>query len=215
VSDARADIPPLRRQVGDELRAVVDTLLSHDAPDDELREALDLLRQARGHLQGPALDVYNPAEFRRRQAIDGWDAYLDLTMFGGGTNPLGMPMPLELGRDDEGNAYAEGVVRLNRAYVGGPGMVHGGYVAALIDHVFGAALHAGGTVAVTASLTVRYREPTPIDRDLRFRATFDRPRGRRLHGRATCHCGDLCTAEAEGLFLLVDLGAMEERAAQH
>ena len=215
VNDAVSDTTHLRRQVGDELRAVIDTLLANDAPPGELAEALRLLGQARDHLQGPELAAYNAAEYRRRRAANGWDVFLELTMFGGLTNPLGMPMPLELGVDDEGRAFAEGVVRLGRAYVGGPGMVHGGYVAALIDHVFGAALHAGDTLAVTATLTVRYREPTPIDRDLRFRAVFDRPKGRRLRGRATCHCADVCTAEAEGLFLLVDMNAMEERAAQH
>lgn len=215
MSDGRPDTSHLRRQVSDELRAVIDTLLAHDAPADELREALRLLAEARHHLSGPELAVYNAAEARRNRAVDGWDQYLDLTMFGGLTNPLGMPMPIELGTDGEGRAYAQGVVRLGRAYVGGPGMVHGGYVAALIDHIFGAALHAANVLAVTATLTVRYREPTPIDRDLRLRAVFDEPRGRRLHGTATCHCAEVCTAEAEGLFLLVDIAAMEERAAQH
>jgi acyl-CoA thioesterase FadM len=87
-------------------------------------------------------------------------------------------------------------------------------VAGLIDHMFGAAMHAGPVVAVTASLTVRYLLPTPVDRDLRVRAWFDRADGRRLHGRATCHDGETCTAEADGLFIRVDMEAMAKRNAE-
>ncbi len=210
-----ADTATLRRQVGDELRAVIDALLSHDAPAEELAGALELLRAARWRLHGPPLERFDAAQYRRGRYGNGWEAYLDLTMFGGRANPLGVPMPLELGVDGEGRAFAEGVVRLGRAYIGGPRMVHGGYVAALIDHIFGAALHAGDYLAVTATLTVRYREPTPIERDLRLRAVFEPRQGRRLHGHATCHVGDVCTAEADGLFLLVDIDAMVERSARH
>lgn len=213
--DTDAEIEPLRRLLGDELRGVVDDLLSCRTPAGDLTEALDLVRAARARLRGPqgAPHPHRP-DYWSAASAPSWDAYMDTTMFGGRVNPLGMPMPLELGRDDEGRAYAEGVVRLGRAYLGGPGMVHGGYVAALVDHVFGAALHAGDTRAVTATLQIRFVEPTPIGRDLRFRAWFEQPSGRRLHGRATCHDGDVCTAEAEGLFLLVDMGDMAARVAR-
>ncbi len=214
--DEHDDTMPLRRRVGDELRAVIDTLLSHQAPRAGLDEALALLQEARHALEGPVLDAFNAAPDYWSGGSDRparWDAYMDMTMFGGRVNPLGMPMPLQCGLDTNGQPWAEGVVRLGRAYLGGPNMVHGGYVAGLIDHMFGAAMHASPVVAVTASLTVRYLSPTPVDQELRLRAWFERAQGRRLHGRATCHAGEVCTAEAEALFMRVDMRSIAERMA--
>ena len=203
----------LRLQAGDELRAVIDTLLTRDTPVAGLEDALRQLRGARDALDGPPQAPFNAAQdywVHDPGRAGRWDAYMDMTMYGGRVNPLGMPMPVHTGTD-EGRQWAEGVVRLGRAYLGGPNMVHGGYVAGLIDHMFGAALHAGPVVAVTASLTVRYVSPTPIDQDLRVRAWFEARQGRRLHGRATCHAGETCTAEAEALFLRVDMQSMAEQ----
>lgn len=208
------DVAALRLQLGDELRAVIDALLTRDAPADRLATALHAVRGALGDLDGPPLAPFNAAPGYWAGGAghpERWDAYMELTMFGGRVNPLGMPMPLEFGIDAEGRRWAEGVVRLGRAYLGGPNMVHGGYVAGLLDHMFGAAMHSSPITAVTASLTIRYLSPTPIGQDLRFRAWFEPEEGRRLHGRATCHHGDECTAEAEALFLRVDMEAIAER----
>ncbi|MHB8681004.1 MAG: PaaI family thioesterase [Acidimicrobiales bacterium] len=204
----------LRRAVGDELRHVIDTLLSHRAPPDGLEEARRLIEQARLALGGPDLGRYQQAPgfwAEGGTSSRGWDAYIDTSVFGGGTNPLGMPMDIEYGRDTDDVVYAAGTVTLGRPYEGGPGMVHGGYVAGLIDHLFGAAMHAVPVTAVTASLTVRFVAPTPVHRPLHFRAWFDQPRGRRLNGRATCHAGDTLTAESEGLFVIVDMTDMAQR----
>ncbi|HUY64412.1 MAG TPA: PaaI family thioesterase [Acidimicrobiales bacterium] len=206
------DTKELRRQVGGELRAVIDTLLSRRAPEAGLHRALELLGEVRDQLGGPEVAPYNSAPgFWSGDTGGGWDSYIDVSVFGGGVNPLGTPMDLYWGTDDEGRYFADGTVSLGRPYEGGPGMVHGGYVAGLIDHMFGAAMHAGPVTAVTATLTVRYLAPTPIDRPLHLRAWFDKASGRRLVGRATCHHGDVLTAEAEGLFIRVDMAEMAER----
>ena len=207
----QADPAELRRRVGDELRAVIDDLLCQETPADGLEQALALLGQARRALAGPPAPAYNAVPGYWSGAAESWGSYLDMTMFGGGVNPLGMPMAPEFGIDDAGRPYAEGTVRLGRAYLGGPNMVHGGYVAGLLDHMFGLALHAAPMVAVTATLSVRYVAPTPIDEHLRLRAWFEPAKGRRVVGRATCHHGEVLTAEAEGLFLTVDMVKMAEQ----
>ena len=202
----------LRRQAGDELRAVIDALLSRWTPAAGVDEAIGHLRAARRALVG---DDGTPYPESPGMWVDGthsgWTTYIDASVFGGGINPLGMPMRMERGFDERGHMYAEGVVRLGRAYEGGPGMVHGGYVAGLIDHMFGAAMHSEDVTAVTATLTVRFVAPTPVHEDLRLRAWFEPRRGRRLLGRATCHHGEVLTAEAEGLFINVDMGDMARR----
>lgn len=204
----------LKRQLGDELRAVIDALLTHQVPDDELERAVRLVADAGRALDGPPAPAYNASLDYWKGGDRAWGSYLDMTLFGGRINPLGMPMAQHFGHDPEGRPFAEGTVRLGRAFLGGPDMVHGGYVAGLLDHMFGMALHAGPLTAVTATLTVRYVAPTPIDRDLRLRAWFEPSAGRRLRGRATCHHGEVLTAEAEGLFLRVDLVEMAIRNAQ-
>jgi acyl-coenzyme A thioesterase PaaI-like protein len=208
---AEDDAAELRRRVGDGLRAVIDDLLCHETPEEGLRESLALLDRLRRALDGPPAPPYNAVSGYWTGAAASWGGYMDMTMFGGGVNPLGMPMPVDFGLDDEGRPFAQGTVRLGRAYLGGPNMVHGGYVAGLLDHMFGLALHAGPMVAVTATLTVRYLAPTPVGQDLRLRAWFEPAKGRRVVGRATCHHGEVLTAEAEGLFLKVDRVKMAER----
>jgi acyl-coenzyme A thioesterase PaaI-like protein len=213
MTDGASDPLPLRRQVGDALRGVIDTLLCSSTPPAGLERALGLLAEARTCLEGPAAPPYNAVDGYWTGQHESWGSYLDMTMFGGRVNPLGMPMDPEYGHDPEGRPYAEGTVTLGRAYLGGPDMVHGGYVAGLLDHMFGLALHAGPLVAVTATLTIRYVAPTPVGRPLRLRAWFEPGERRRLVGRATCHDGEVLTAEAEGLFLKVDMMAMAERNA--
>ena len=57
---------------------------------------------------------------------------------------------------------------------------------------------------MTGTLTVRYRRPTPLHRDLRFEGTLDRVEGRKIFTTGRCFDGDDVTAEAEGLFIPVD-----------
>lgn len=201
--------------MGDELRSVIDALLSRRPTVAGLEEALQLLERTRAALDGPPAPAYNahPGYWTGTAGEEAWGSYLDMTMFGGGVNPLGMPMDIAYGVDGAGQPFAEGTVRLGRPYLGGPDMVHGGYVAGLLDHMFGLALHAGPLVAVTATLTVRYVAPTPVDRDLHLRAWFEPARGRRVTGRATCRAGDELTATAEGLFISVDMAEMAARNA--
>lgn len=204
--------PELRRAVGDELRSLTEALCERDAPDTGLAAALEALRAARSHLDGPPRASYNGDDaYWSDTSGASWQGYVDWTPFGGGANPLGQPAAIEHGRDGDGRPRAVARVRLGQAYQGGPGMVHGGYVAGLLDHVFGLAMHAGGLRGVTAALEVRYLTPTPIRTELAFEAVFEPPSGRRLVGRATCRAGETLTAEAVGRFVTVDMVAMSEQ----
>jgi len=212
---APEDAIELKRRVGDHVRSVIDALLTRQSTAAGLERALHLLEQTTEALDGPEAPAYNavPGYWTGEGREGAWGSYLDMSMFGGGVNPLGMPMVVEYGADAQGQPYAEGTVRLGRPYLGGPDMVHGGYVAGLLDHMFGMALHAAPLVAVTATLTVRFVAPTPVDRPLRLRAWFEPARAKRVVGRATCHAGEDLTAEAEGLFIRVDMTAMAARNA--
>ena len=63
---------------------------------------------------------------------------------------------------------------------------------------------------MTGTLTIRYRRPTPLHRDLRFEGTLERVEGRKIFTRGRCFDGDTMTAEAEGLFVRVDFQKLAE-----
>ena len=71
-------------------------------------------------------------------------------------------------------------------------------IALAFDEVLGIANIAAGHPGMTARLTIHYRKPTPLFRDLRFLAGLDRVEGRRIMSRAEVWDGETLTAEAEG-----------------
>jgi len=65
---------------------------------------------------------------------------------------------------------------------------------------------------MTCTLTIRYRKPTPLYTELRFEATIVRIEGRKIFTEGRVYAGELLTAEAEGLFISVDLTRMRQLA---
>ena len=57
---------------------------------------------------------------------------------------------------------------------------------------------------MTGTLTVRYRNPTPLHQELRFEGRLERVEGRKIFTTGTCRVGSTLTAEAEGIFISVD-----------
>ena len=92
---------------------------------------------------------------------------------------------------------------------GPPGYLHGGLAAALLDETMAAlSLVLDDARTVTATLSLRYRQPVPIDgRPLRIEAwRDDRRAGRRVrsvHGRIVLGDGS-AAVEATGLFARVE-----------
>ena len=95
-------------------------------------------------------------------------------------------------------------VRFGSAYEGPPGSVHGGVVAATFDEVLGMTQSLSGQPGMTGTLSVKYRRPTPLHRDLRFEGTLEGVDGRKIFTKGRCFDGDDLTAEADGLFVRVD-----------
>ena len=139
----------------------------------------------------------------------------DHSLFRGDRNPLAPPLRVTTGTDDDGQPVIVGEVLLDRSREGPPARVHGGYVAGLFDDVLSGvpSLVDAGPV-VTGRLSIRYRQPTPLDVDLRFEARVIRHSGRRLVARARCLApradgGHEVTAEAEALFVSIPRRSQE------
>ena len=123
-------------------------------------------------------------------------------------NPVAPPMRLTVVGDQ-----VEGTAVFGTAYEGPPGHVHGGFVAAAFDELLGMAQSLTGNPGMTGSLTVRYRKPTPLHREIRFAGRVDRVEGRKIFTSGTLFDGETLCAEAEGLFISVDFERMRELAA--
>ncbi|HYZ18104.1 MAG TPA: PaaI family thioesterase [Gaiellaceae bacterium] len=88
---------------------------------------------------------------------------------------------------------------------GGPGLAHGGMVAALLDEACGLVATWYRFPSVTGRLFVDYRRPVPINRPLVVRARVEDAKGRRVHVRGDLAEGDEVLAEARMAFVHVPL----------
>ena len=83
--------------------------------------------------------------------------------------------------------------------------MHGGWIALAFDEMLGIANIATGHPGMTGRLTIRYRRPTPLHRPMEFEGWTDQVDGRRVVTRGTLTVDGSVTAEAEGLFVVIDL----------
>lgn len=128
-------------------------------------------------------------------------ARMPLSPFAGELNPIAPPLELRY----EGERLL-GSVLLSRAYVGPPGVVHGGVVAGLMDQMVAAAGQRFEAAGVTARMTVEFRRPTPLGARLELAAWLEPPedpaqRTRRVRAEIR-HEGE-ATVTAEALIVVV------------
>jgi acyl-coenzyme A thioesterase PaaI-like protein len=102
------------------------------------------------------------------------------------------------------------MVTFEWAYQGPPGHVHGGFVAAMFDEALGLTQSLSGQPGMTGTLTVRYRKPTPLNTELRLEGRILRVEGRKIFTAAQLRAGETLTAEADAVFITVDLTAMQK-----
>lgn len=202
------------RALTGELRAIAEALSVSELRREDVADAARLAGRIRAALEGaPRRRWYDAEEPNPAGSEDSRRAYLEQSPIRGQLNPIAPPLVLEPATRPDGSPSLVGRLVLGRRYEGPPHGVHGGWVAALFDEVLGAAQGLVGNSGMTAILQVRYREVTPIEEELRFESWVEEQRGRRLTARATCHAGDTLTADAEGVFLRVDFGKVQEQMA--
>lgn len=192
-----------RRRLARAMREVIDRLTTSDAPEAELRAAADGLERYAARLAThPRRNL--PLGYGESANAGDVAAFFDYSPMIGLSNPLAPPIVLEV----EGTTV-HGKVRFGAAYEGPPGCVHGGFVAAAFDEVLGFVQSTTGQPGMTGTLTIRYRRPTPLDTDLRFEATVQRVEGRKIFAEGRLYAENTLTADAEGIFISVDLVKMQ------
>ncbi len=195
IPDSAAFATPERAALASSIRALIDTVMSvEDVPASTLQAVAQEVEQltfrlGRGRDEGAG---YHP-----RSHGD----YLPRSPIVGEASPLSPRLDWEVVTGDAGRPEVEARGTFGAAYEGPPSFVHGGWIACAFDEVLGIANIVAGHPGMTARLTVHYRRPTPLFRELRLRAWVDRVEGRRVMSRAEIYDGETLTAEAEGLFV--------------
>ncbi len=125
----------------------------------------------------------------------------------GGANPMGLGA--RHWRDGD-VAVMEAVI--GKAFEGAPGRSHGGIIATLIDETMGFVLGLHGLFALTARLVVTYRAAAPVGQSVVARAWLEHRDGRKLTIGATVSAGDVRVADAEALFITVDVANLLDQS---
>jgi uncharacterized protein (TIGR00369 family) len=190
-------------ELGAALRELVDAAVRTEVPLAELAEAAGLARELAARLRAESRELHEIASVDDPQIGERWYS----PVYGPG-NPVAPPMIAT----DTPDGRATGRVTLGKPHEGPPGLVHGGVVATLLDHVLARAIRAAGRGGLTATLTVTYRRPVHLGVPLLAIAEMGSTDGRRTTAHARLVAEDepgTTLAEAEGLFVAL----RPERAA--
>jgi acyl-coenzyme A thioesterase PaaI-like protein len=192
--------------LADELRRLIETLQITDVPEADLGALLadlrvwhgrvaDLPRRTSWYLD----DSLSPAEVFDVTAYGGREvSHVHRSPILGRLNAASPPLEIEMVTDDE-RPRAEGSVTFTATHEGGPGIVHGGWIAAVMDEMLGMAQPLSGIAGFTGTITVRYRSPAPTYATLHLVARVDHVEGRKIFMSGTCHAGEVLVAEAEAV----------------
>ena len=118
----------------------------------------------------------------------------------GDTNPAAPRLALM--RTDEG-LRAE--ITLNTIYQGPPGLVHGGWIAAMLDQAVGSVSAVETSPGLTANLEIDYRRPTPLFTPLEITSWVDRVEGRKVYVAGQIRAHGEVTAEGTALMIRVEV----------
>lgn len=90
-------------------------------------------------------------------------------------------------------------------YKGFHDILHGGVIATALDEILAwTAILVAGTMAVTVTMELKYRQPARSTDEYQLRGRLVERRGRRLLLEGTCSAQQVVVAEASSLFLAVD-----------
>jgi acyl-coenzyme A thioesterase PaaI-like protein len=186
---------PERSRLAEAVRRAIDVVMTaEDATVEQMNDAAARIEAATAVLTGPR--AAGTDGLRRTSPNRNHGDYLPRSPIVGESSPLAPPIAWEWVPP-----RIVGHVVFGAAYEGPPGYVHGGIIALAFDEMLGMANIASGHPGMTGTLTVRYRRPTPLYREVDFEAWTVKVEGRRIATRGTLsHDGTLC-AECDGLFV--------------
>jgi acyl-coenzyme A thioesterase PaaI-like protein len=203
-ASAAPDLPINR--VAAALRRIGAVTIGQPVEDDDLSEAAvqltgvaDRLEKAatrskrRRHTPGPTgFDGLHPQDHFPTSPMIGF------------ANPIAPPVEVWAVHGPDGQREVRGRVTFDYPYEGPPTCVHGGVIAELFDELLGLSNILAGLGAMTGTLTIRYRRPTPLLAPIELAARHTGTERRKVFAWGGMYSEGELTAEAEGVFILVE-----------
>src|SRR5271157_654704 len=113
-------------------------------------------------------------------------------------NPMGIPL-----RISASGAEATATVMTTALFEGPPGILHGGFVAAMLDALLSTLVQAQEIRAFTVKLDVRFLRAVNIGTELQLHGTITAVEGRKVHAAGSIRGGDDLIAEADARFITI------------
>lgn len=190
--------------LGAALRDLVDAAVRTEVPVERLAEATSAARELAALLRTEQRGLAEIAGVDDPEVGERWYN----PVYGPGS-PIAPPLLVQ-DFSDEGRCVGRATV--GKAHEGPPGLVHGGVLAMLLDHVLARSARIAGRGGLTSGLTVRFRRPVPLGVPLVVTGQLGEVDGRRSMAVArVAAADDPDTTLAEGEATLVAL--RPERAA--
>ena len=191
-----------RQRLAAALRPLITITLSAQLDDAALAEAAEVVEALSASLNqqaGPGKHPRRPPDMARPP-----QEFFPSSPITGLLNPIAPPVKVwAVDGADGGYREIRGEAYFDYPYEGPPTCVHGGVIAETFDEVLGAANMVADNAAMTGTLTIRYRKPTPLRTGLRIEARCLGRDGRKIRTWGGIFHGDVLTAEAEGIFIVV------------
>jgi uncharacterized protein (TIGR00369 family) len=185
-------------ELGAALRELVDAAVRTEVPIADLEKATAAAQEVTALLSADLREVHEIASVDDPETGERWYS----PVYGPGS-PVAPPMLVE-DFPDEGRCV--GRVTVGKKHEGPPGLVHGGVLAILLDHVLARSARAAGHGGLTATLTVTYRRPVHLGVPLVVIGQLGSVHGRRATATARLVAeDDSGTTLAEGEAVLVAL----------
>jgi acyl-coenzyme A thioesterase PaaI-like protein len=177
-----------RRELGESLRRLLDVVVQTGAAPAELAAATRAIDELTARLAAPVV--------RASRSVAAGSYRSHMSLVGGLSHPIAPELRMEV---HEGGGH--GTVVIGPLFQGGPGLVHGGVLALLIDHAMGCVAAGPERPAMTVRLTMRYLKPTPLGVQLTVSVRLDKIEHRKLHLTAEITADGQVTVEADAVFL--------------
>jgi len=114
-------------------------------------------------------------------------------------NDNAVDLGLQFQPDDKGGVSAR--FRGNAGFQGYKGILHGGFISALLDAAMGSCLLHKGVEAVTVDLNVRFVEPVPYAAEVQVRGWVSEFDSLLYHTKARLQVGNRVMARAKATFI--------------
>lgn len=184
-----------KRRASDAVRHIIDSLIAKQPDEAQMTLVATQLEKIAEQLATTPNKVGRSSFGYRMSPADVRD-FVECSPLTGHANPIAPPMKMWI--EDQA---VRGFVRFAAAFEGAPGVVHGGYVAAVFDELLGFTQGLSKRPGMTGTLTITYCAPTPLLTDLRMEGSYEGTEGRKIYTSGKLFAGEVLLAEAKAVFI--------------